>query len=76
MVLLECLVLNKPILATDTPGCADLLKGYGLLARNDVENFVMGMKEIRTGYKRPKAFDYKAYNQEAIRMLEEILEMK
>lgn len=76
MVLLECLVLNKPILATDTPGCAGLLKGYGLLARNDVENFVMGMKEIRTGYKPPKAFDYKAYNQEAIRMLEEILEMK
>lgn len=77
MVLLECLVLEKPIVSTNIPGCYSILKdGYGLLVDKSTEGLVEGMEKLLLGYDDFKKFDYKAYNKEAVKMLEEVLEGK
>ncbi|WP_230488610.1 glycosyltransferase [Bacillus subtilis] len=84
MVLLETLVLNKPIIATDIAGSRSILEdGYGTLAPNDVdglfsemEKFVLDNSEDRgralnkdLNYnKRFKRFDYENYNHQAMKM--------
>ncbi|ARW00463.1 MULTISPECIES: glycosyltransferase [Bacillus] len=84
MVLLETLVLNKPIIATDIAGSRSILEdGYGTLAPNDVdglfsemEKFVLDNSEERgralnkdLNYnKRFKRFDYENYNHQAMKM--------
>ncbi|MGG7219042.1 CDP-glycerol glycerophosphotransferase family protein [Bacillus sp. ATD] len=84
MVLLETLVLNKPIIATDIAGSRSILEdGYGTLAPNDVdglfsemEKFVLDNSEDRgralnkdLNYNRRfKRFDYENYNHQAMKM--------
>ncbi|MHA6165712.1 CDP-glycerol glycerophosphotransferase family protein [Bacillus mojavensis] len=84
MVLLETLVLNKPIIATDIAGSRSILEdGYGTLAPNDVdglfsemEKFVLDNSEDRgrtlnkdLNYNRRfKRFDYEGYNHQAMKM--------
>ena len=84
MVLLETLVLNKTIIATDIAGSRSILEdGYGTLAPNDVdglfsemEKFVLDNSEDRgralnkdLNYNRRfKRFDYENYNHQAMKM--------
>ncbi len=84
MVLLETLVLNKPIIATDIAGSRSILEdGYGTLAPNNVdglffemEKFVLDNSEDKgrtlnkdLNYNRRfKRFNYEEYNQQAMEM--------
>jgi CDP-glycerol glycerophosphotransferase len=69
MVLLECLILNKPIIATDIPGNRSVLEnGYGEIVENSVEGLVKGMEKVMNENPTYKVFNYKAYNNEAMEM--------
>ena len=69
MVLLECLILNKPIIATDIPGNRSVLEGgYGHIVENNVNGLVDGMVKFLEGQLAFEKFDYKTYNQEAVDM--------
>ncbi|EFI83711.1 glycosyltransferase [Listeria grayi] len=75
MVLLESLVLDTNILSTNIPGCYSILKdGYGLLVDNDTTGLVNGMEKMYTHEFKQKRFDYKKYNEEAIEMIENMLD--
>ncbi|EOR24664.1 CDP-glycerol glycerophosphotransferase family protein [Niallia sp. Sow4_A1] len=69
MVLLECLILNKPIVATDIPGNRSVLEnGYGELVENSIEGLVQGLKKMREVKPTFKKFDYVEYNKSAMEM--------
>ncbi|ARC69866.1 CDP-glycerol glycerophosphotransferase family protein [Bacillus sp. GM2] len=84
MVLLETLVLNKPIIATDIAGSRSILEdGYGTLAPNnldglfsEMEKFVLDNSEDEGSTlnkdlnynRRFKRFNYEDYNQQAMKM--------
>ena len=69
MVLLECLILNKPIVATDIPGNRSVLEdNYGLLVENSIDGLIEGMKQIRSNNLSFRTFDYKKYNENALKM--------
>jgi CDP-glycerol glycerophosphotransferase len=69
MVLLESLVLGKPIIATDIPGSRSILQDvYGKLVENSEAGLVLGMENyILNGYKG-KEFHYREYNDKALDM--------
>ncbi|NUJ16374.1 glycosyltransferase [Bacillus glycinifermentans] len=47
MVLLETLVLNKPIIATDIAGSRSILEdGYGILAQNNIQGLLIEMEKF------------------------------
>lgn len=68
MVLLETMVMDKPIIATDIPGSRSVLSGnYGKLVPNSVEGLADGMNAfIQNGEIKRCTFDYKKYNQRAM----------
>ncbi|MFF2290327.1 CDP-glycerol glycerophosphotransferase family protein [Peribacillus butanolivorans] len=69
MVLLECLILNKPIMATDIPGNRSVLEnGYGEIVENTVDGLVRGMEKLINEKPKFKVFDYEKYNIEAMEM--------
>jgi CDP-glycerol glycerophosphotransferase len=69
MVLLECLILNKPIIATDIPGNRSVLEnGYGEIVQNSVKGLVKGLEKVMNERPTYKVFDYETYNQEAMDM--------
>jgi CDP-glycerol glycerophosphotransferase len=69
MVLLECLILNKPIIATDIPGNRSVLEnGYGEIVENSVKGLVTGLEKVMNEKPTYKVFDYKVYNKEAMEM--------
>lgn len=75
MVLLECMVLRKPIVATNIPGCVSVLKdGYGLLVDGTTNGLAAGMEKLLLGYDAFKIFDYEAYNKHAVKDLEKLLD--
>ncbi|WP_422123883.1 CDP-glycerol glycerophosphotransferase family protein [Planococcus sp. X10-3] len=77
MVLLECLILNKPILATDIPGNRSILEdGYGEIVENSIEGLVMGMEKMLTEQPAYRVFDYKIYNEEAMEMFYQTISRK
>ena len=44
LVVIEALILNKPVISTDIPGPHSILKpGFGLLVENSVQGLVLGM---------------------------------
>jgi len=67
MVLLEALVLKKPVIATDIPGNRSVLQGrYGMLVENSVEGLLEGfLKFINRQYNK-EDFDFIDYNNKAI----------
>ncbi|MCM3705703.1 CDP-glycerol glycerophosphotransferase family protein [Cytobacillus firmus] len=74
MVLLECLILDKPIVATDIPGNRSVLEnGYGEIVDNSVDGLVIGMEKIMNEKPNYKVFDYKKYNKEAMNMFYKII---
>ncbi|GIN85356.1 CDP-glycerol glycerophosphotransferase [Heyndrickxia sporothermodurans] len=70
MVLLEALVLGKPVIVTDIPGSRSVIDGgYGLIVENSIEGLVGGMSDFIAGSQlNEKAFDYEAYREDAINM--------
>ncbi|MCS3428663.1 CDP-glycerol glycerophosphotransferase family protein [Leucobacter aridicollis] len=67
MVLGEALVLGKHIISTDLPGTRDLLQGgYGDLLEHTVEAFVAAMTASVEKHPAPKAFEARAYMDEAL----------
>lgn len=67
MVLLEALVLSKPIIATDIDGSRGALADRGgMLVGNSVQGLVKGMLAFMAGEISPKAFDADAYRVAAL----------
>ena len=76
MVLLEAMVLNKPIIATNIPGVRELsASGYGQLVALDpaelAEAFVNQIK--KTNEKNINAMDFSAYTVKVLRKFENLL---
>lgn len=68
MTLLESLVLEKSIVATDIVGNRSVMEGRGgLLVENSIEGLIKGMEEFISGVVPVKKFDWRIYNQLAIR---------
>lgn len=62
LVILEALVLGKPVLSTDVVGPRSLLKdGSGLLVGNDVESLAAGMRKIMCGWQAAEEFSFDSY---------------
>jgi len=74
MVLLEAMVLGKPIIATDIDGNRGVLKdGYGLLVENSSEGLAGGMLAFLRDPDAPKPFEPEVYQAEARRMFSEVV---
>ncbi|MFF2290328.1 CDP-glycerol glycerophosphotransferase family protein [Peribacillus butanolivorans] len=69
MVLLEALILEMPIIATDIAGSRSILKdGYGELVENSKDGLIFGIDRFLMGKLYFKKFNYKKYNEEALEM--------
>ncbi|HEF3794848.1 TPA: CDP-glycerol glycerophosphotransferase family protein [Campylobacter jejuni] len=63
MTLLEALVLNKAIVATDIPGNVSVLDNRGgLIVENNVNGLISGMERFLCGKIENKIFNYTQYN--------------
>lgn len=75
MVLLEALILKKPIIATDIVGNRSILGDeYGLLVDNSESGLVFGINEFIEGKLSADNFDAHTYQQEAINKFNSLLE--
>ncbi|MCM3023718.1 glycosyltransferase [Heyndrickxia ginsengihumi] len=75
MVLLECLILSKPIIATDIPGNRSVLEdGYGEIVENSIVGLVNGMEKVIKEKPNYRIFDYVEYNNEAMQMFYKYIE--
>lgn len=69
LVLLEAMVLGKPIISTDFPSARDVLEGgRGLIVESSLEGLVRGMSLFLEGQLVAKPFDSVAYEQRAMHM--------
>ena len=69
MTLLEALVLDKQIIATNIVGNESVLKGKGgLLVKNNIEGIIEAMQNFIQGKRIENYFDAEKYNQEALKM--------
>ena len=68
LVLLEAMMLNKPIVCTNFACAYDVLEDgkYGLLVENNSEGLFEGMKEYLKGNISQVEFDYNTYNKNAL----------
>ncbi|HEC1780275.1 TPA: CDP-glycerol glycerophosphotransferase family protein, partial [Campylobacter lari] len=73
MTLLEALVLNKAIVATDIPGNVSVLENRGgLIVDNTIKGLVYGMERYLLGKIERKDFDCVVYNNAILYKLDEI----
>ena len=70
LVLLEAMILGKPVISTDIVGPRSVLDGQpGLLVENSEEALYQGMLDfIENRYVEDKVFDYEEYNEKALNM--------
>lgn len=74
MVLLEALVLGKPIIATDIDGCRAMLAGgYGRLTENSAEGLYLAMRDFLERGLAVRPFDAAAYEAEALACFHRLL---
>ncbi|MED0864255.1 glycosyltransferase [Bacillus safensis] len=67
LVLMEAMILKKPIIATDVTGVHSVLEGgYGLLVDNNETALFNGMSDFIQNSMEQKSFDYEKYNSEAL----------
>lgn len=67
MVLLEAMILGKPIVATDIAGSRGVLEGrFGLLVENSVQGLVKGMSAFADGKVAAGSLDIEAYRRNAL----------
>ena len=72
----ESLVMNIPIITTDVSDAKkDIDKKYGVVVESNPESIYFSMKNfIETNKKIEKKFDYKKFNNDSIKKLEELFE--
>jgi len=69
MVLLEALVLEMPIIATNIAGSRSILQNqYGNLVENSEDGLIEGMNRFILSNEKYQKFDYQAYNVDALKM--------
>jgi len=70
IVLLEALILGKPVITTDIPGPRSVVEGgYGMIVENSVDGLVDGMRAFLSGGAvQDRSFDYRGYHDEAMGM--------
>ena len=74
-ILLEIMILGKPVLATDIDGVNNMLKDhrYGRLVENSVEGLAQGMLDfVEKGMTVP-AFDAEQYQRDAVVKFESVV---
>lgn len=74
IVLDEARVLNVPLITTDVADAKMIVsEGYGILCEGNKEGLYQGMKKfIQEGYKN-KAFDYKKFNNNITKVIDDIV---
>jgi len=71
MVLLEAMVLERTIFATNIPGSAHVLRdGYGLIVDNSVEGVALGLQKFEDGEIPHRKFEYDEYSRAALSAFE------
>lgn len=74
LVVLEALILDKPVISTNVVGPKSVLEGgYGTLVDNSVQGLVDGMRGFLSGNMNHKRFDYEVYQKAAIRKFEDVV---
>lgn len=78
MVIMEALILKKPVISTAITGPKEFLEqGYGYLVEDSIEGLLKGMNEYKmNGLNFLKPFDYVAFNQNAREEFEELFDDK
>ncbi|MCY7793061.1 glycosyltransferase, partial [Bacillus haynesii] len=69
LVLMEAMIVGKPIIATDVTGVRSVLEGgLGLLVENTEEALTEAMKKYITEGIEYRTFDYESYNNHALQL--------
>ncbi|EEP3502540.1 glycosyltransferase, partial [Campylobacter coli] len=77
IVLLESLVLSKPIVATNILGNKSVLKNFGgILVEKDIEDIVSGLNSFMEGHADVIEFDSKKYNKEILNKFNRLFKIK
>ncbi|EAH8916277.1 glycosyltransferase, partial [Campylobacter coli] len=77
IVLLESLVLSKPIVATNILGNKSVLKNFGgILVEKDIEDIVSGLNSFMEGHADVIEFDSKKYNKETLNKFNRLFKIK
>ncbi|WP_104161369.1 CDP-glycerol glycerophosphotransferase family protein [Arthrobacter sp. ZGTC212] len=67
LVVLEALILDRPVISTDVVGPRSVLEdGYGLLVDNSVVGLIDGFRKFFTGQIPHRKLDYELYQKEAL----------
>lgn len=67
MVMLETMILGKPLIVTDIAGCVSVVKqGYGTVVNNSEQELADGLLSFLNGDIFAGDFDVEKYNQEAL----------
>ncbi len=73
LVVLEALILGKPVISTDVVGPRSVLEdGHGLLVENSIQGLIRGMQDFIRGRLLIPAFDYDEYQRDAIAKFENV----
>ncbi len=74
VVFLESFILNKPIITTKVSDYEEVEEGYGMTTEKDEKDIYKKMKKmIERGFKIVKKFNSKKYNEEILKIIEQIL---
>ena len=74
VVFLESFILNKPIITTKVSDYEEVEEGYGMTTEKDEKDIYKKMKKmIERGFKIEKKFNSKKYNEEILKIIEQIL---